>query len=101
MIARDSSCRKDLLWDLQHGLDGPAMVRRCQQLALSGSDHHGLLWTFISPDEHQVVIVVRTGRVQLRMSPVTPVEERCSKPLTGTATGRPWPLIVIPQYAIA
>ena len=76
MIARDSSCRKDLLWDLQHGLDGPAMVQRCQQLALSGSDHHGLLWTFITPDEHQVVIVVRTGRVQLRMSPVTPVEER-------------------------
>ena len=31
MIARDSSCRKDLLWDLQHGLDGPAMVRSIRE----------------------------------------------------------------------
>ncbi len=78
MLRRDSSCRRDLLWKLDHDLSGQALVDRCHALGFDGVSHWGRLWIFSTPERDQVVIVVASGRVQLRMDPIRAVAQRAA-----------------------
>ncbi|MCA9554898.1 MAG: hypothetical protein KC933_33010 [Myxococcales bacterium] len=78
MLTRDASCTRDLLWRLELPA-GDDATQLADRLAASGWRDRSLLpilRDLEGPDGHRVVIVPRTGRVQLRICYVVPPDAR-------------------------
>ena len=72
------SCHRLLIWDCEPigrdlVLGLPAFL---SELGYSEQSRSPLVREFVHPCEHSVVIVPRTGRVQIRVSYLTPLEAR-------------------------
>ena len=74
------SCRRLLVWDCQI-IDKPAvsaLAERLVRLGYTQSSHSHLVQELAHPDEHTVIIVPRTARVQIRVHYLTPLAERAA-----------------------
>lgn len=66
LLRRDPCCRRNLLWGLVHDHPVEAIVSRCRELGFAEVCHKERLWIFTTEERDQVV-VVWSGRVQLRV----------------------------------
>ncbi len=78
MIVRDQACIRDLLWRIEVGdRDQTAQLsQRLTTLGWANASAFAQLLDLESPDGHRLIIVPRTGRVQLRVSYLVPRDER-------------------------
>lgn len=77
MLTRDQGCRRDLLWRLE--LRGADLGELAKELLRIGWRDRSLapeVRDLESPEGHAVVLVPRTGRVQLRVFYLTPHSDR-------------------------
>ncbi|TXD42683.1 hypothetical protein FRC96_03180 [Lujinxingia vulgaris] len=81
-LRKDRACIDDLLWrlDLPAGTD---LSRAPEALAEVGLTRRGQasnlpMWVFFSAEEHRLLVVPATGRLQLRVHYATPREDRIS-----------------------
>lgn len=83
-LARDIGCRADLLWrcDLLDAAQTAAWVELATAAEFSsvpGSSRLGVA-VFEDPQSgHRIVVVLRTGRVQIRLDAMTPKAKRVSQ----------------------
>ncbi|TXD34406.1 hypothetical protein FRC98_18510 [Lujinxingia vulgaris] len=81
-LRKDRACIDDLLWrlDLPEGTNLDAMPAALEGVGLtrSGQASNLPMWVFFSAEEHRLLVVPATGRLQLRMHYATPREDRVS-----------------------
>lgn len=78
-LTRDQSCVDRINWrcDLPPTMSGDALFERLSKLEGYRVEGPGpLLYVVRGPDQHQILIVPRTGRVQIRVSYDVPKLER-------------------------
>ena len=81
-LRRDFCCRKNMLWatSLEKGIPEEAFVRALEQQgfvrAVGASPIAGLSVFDHGNSGHRVVFVARTGRIQIRLDPLTSHEDR-------------------------
>ena len=89
-IERDHACFQDLHWrlSLAPGLDWDALEARLAP-ALARESSPTFLRVLSAEDGCQIVIVPRTGRVQIRVDPLIPLAERrpCAEKLARLLDG--------------
>lgn len=76
-LTRDPSCMRDMLWRIQ--LEGADLREIAGKLEADGwvdRSRLPLLVDLHGPEGHALVMVPRTGRVQLRLHYLTPAEVR-------------------------
>ena len=75
------SCRRLLIWEchIAHASLAGLLANRLEERGYTPSARSVLLSELTHPDEHSVVIVPRTGRVQIRVHYLTPLCERRAK----------------------
>ena len=82
MLTRDHSCLRDLLWRIELREPSPSRVLAlAEHLSKVGWIERSAvpqLRDLEGPDGHRLVIVVRTGRIQLRVHYLTAHAERQS-----------------------
>lgn len=80
MLQRDPSCARDLLWrlELPPPLDATHLATRLLGAGWTERSRFPALHDLEGPEGHRVVIVPRTGRVQLRVSYLVPPEQRAT-----------------------
>jgi len=74
-VVRDSGCMRDLRWAVQHNHTPARVVARCVALGFEVVAYRDRIWTCTAPERDQLV-VVHTGRVQLRIDPLRPLADR-------------------------
>lgn len=77
MLSRDFGCRKNLLWRVD--LEGVDVVQLAETLSAEGWRERSSVpqvRDMESPAGHGVVLVPRTGRIQIRIHYLTPHEDR-------------------------
>jgi hypothetical protein len=77
----DSGCRANLLWrcDLRAPDDAPRLLEAAEALGFArvpGASRMGVAVVESAQTGHRVVVVLRTGRVQVRLDALTPHEAR-------------------------
>lgn len=77
-LARDQSCFRSLNWrcDLPAGSDCDRLAATLAEKGFAAVGGPSAIRTLRSPEGHEVVLVPRTGRVQIRVHYLTPEEER-------------------------
>jgi len=72
------SCHRDLVWECARLAPGVALAlpELLGELGYSEQGRSPLVRELVHPREHGVVIVPRTGRVQIRVHYLTPLEAR-------------------------
>ncbi len=83
-VRPDPGCSRDLLWriDLPAGGEPQAYAKGLSACDLTLDRAVGGVLFFSHPEGHQVVVVPRTGRAQLRLDGLVPHEAR--RPLAAT-----------------
>ena len=69
------TCLKDLPWDIAGVEQTEQLQEKLRQLGWNESTLRGLC-TYVSPNEDQILVVLRTGRVQLRISYIVAPDKR-------------------------
>jgi hypothetical protein len=77
-IRRAHSCFRAMTWDceLTPAQSLPSIISNLLSVGFVDESRSALVRELLHPDEHRVVIIPTTGRVQLRLHYLTPQEER-------------------------
>jgi hypothetical protein len=77
-LARDQSCLRSLNWrcDLPAGSDCDRIAAALAEKGFASTGGSSMFRILRSPEGHEIVLVPRTGRVQIRVHYLTPEEER-------------------------
>ena len=77
-LERERACLPDLHWRvaLPSGLEPGALIERLRQLGADDRSPNRLVRLFCLPSGHRVVLVPKTGRIQLRLCTTSVVAER-------------------------
>ena len=80
-VTRDPGCSRNLLWRVQlaPGVDPELACRTLHGAGYELARQLGGVMFFSGPDEMELVLVPRTGRVQIRLSYLLSYEERAPR----------------------
>lgn len=72
------SCYRHLTWECVGGTraDATLLAAALPSLGYIDKSYDALIRIFISVDEHTIVLIPRTGRIQIRIHYLTPVDTR-------------------------